>query len=180
MYSIGIDPGINGAAAAYCYGDEEGPAFVSDAIDMPTMPDGSKRQIDAAAFARWLDRVQQTLGGPPARAIVENVRAMPSPPDATDGERRSMGAASSFRFGFAAGQIRAVLQVRYVPIRMVEPRVWKASFDLEGGDKEGARQLALLLFPHVAHLLARKKDHNRAEAMLLAHYGAGGRLDVAA
>jgi hypothetical protein len=50
----------------------------------------------------------------------------------------------------------------------VEPSVWKRRHKLRGKDKEGARQLAAQLFPSAHHLLARKKDHGRAEAALIA------------
>jgi crossover junction endodeoxyribonuclease RuvC len=43
---------------------------------------------------------------------------------------------------------------------------------LRGGDKEGSRQRALQLFPAAHALLARKKDHGRAEASLIALFGA--------
>ena len=54
MVIIGIDVGINGAAAALCPADDEGPEFIADAIDLPTMPAGTKTQIDENALARSL------------------------------------------------------------------------------------------------------------------------------
>jgi crossover junction endodeoxyribonuclease RuvC len=49
--------------------------------------------------------------------------------------------------------------------------MWKRALHLRGGDKEGARQYALQIFPHAHHLLSRKKDHQRAEAALIAYVG---------
>lgn len=165
MIWVGIDVGINGAAAALCPVDDEGPEFITDAIDLPTMPDGTKNQIDEAALARWLRLVGAT------HAVIENVRAMPSIPG-NSSVRRSMGAASAFRFGLAAGQLRATLRVFGIEPEFVEPSVWKRHFRLKGPDKEQSRQLALELWPLSAYLLRRKKDHQRAEAMLIAKYGA--------
>jgi len=163
---IGFDPGINGSAAALCPADADGPEFIADAIDLPTMPDGSKRQIDDFALERWLRRL-----GRVSHAVIENVRAMPSIPD-EDGERRSMGSASAFRFGMAAGQLRATVRmVLQIEPEFVEPAVWKRYFALSS-DKEESRRLALRLFPHSAYLLTRKKDHQRAEAMLVAKWRA--------
>jgi hypothetical protein len=51
---------------------------------------------------------------------------------------------------------------------IVEPSGWKKFHQLRGGDKEGGRQRALMLFPAAHTLLARKKDHGRAEACLIA------------
>jgi len=50
--------------------------------------------------------------------------------------------------------------------------VWKKFHQLRGGDKEAARQRALQLFPAAHALLARKKDHGRGEASLIALFGA--------
>ena len=164
MVIIGIDVGINGAAAALCPADDEGPEFISDAIDLPTIPDGTKNQIDEIALARWLRLVGAT------HAVIENVRAMPSIPG-KDAVRRSMGSASAFRFGMAAGQIRATCRVRGLEVSFVEPSVWKRWHGLAGPDKENSRQLALQRWPLSAYLLRRKKDHQRAEAMLIAKWG---------
>ena len=147
--------------------DHEGDEYILDAIDLPTMPDGTKRQIDEMELARWLRLV--TLGKP-ARAIIENVRAMPSIPGA-GGERRSMGSASSFRFGLAAGQLRSTIRMAGIPLEFVESASWKKWFGLRGGNKEESRQRALELWPFSAYLLKRKMDHQRAEAMLIAKYG---------
>ena len=165
MVIIGIDVGINGAAAALCPADDEGPEFITDAIDLPTMPDGTKNQIDEVALARWLRLVGAT------HAVIENVRAMPSIPG-KDAVRRSMGSASAFRFGVAAGQIRTTCRMAGLEVSFVEPSVWKRHFGLQGPNKELSRQLALELWPMSGYLLRRKKDHQRAESMLLAKYGA--------
>lgn len=165
MVIVGIDVGINGAAAALCPADHEGPEFITDAIDLPTMPDGeTKNQIDERKLADWLELVGANY------VVIENVRAMPSIPG-LGGDRRSMGAASAFRFGVAAGQIRATVRVLGITPVFVEPSSWKRHFALKGPDKEQSRQLALTLFPASSYLLKRKKDHQRAEAMLIAKWG---------
>lgn len=164
---IGCDPGLSGACAALLLADDEGPEFVMDAIDLPVMPDGKKNQIDDFALATWLQRV-----GKPTKVVIENVQPMPSIPG-KGSVRRSMGAASSFRFGVAVGQVRSTLRaVTGLEPEFVHPQVWKRWFGLPGADKEAARQLALALWPASDYLLRRKMDHQRAEAMLLAKYGA--------
>lgn len=163
MIIVGIDPGINGSAAALSLADSACTEYVMDAIDLPTIEDGSKRQIDDYALARWLCMINPNV------VVIENVQPMPSIPG-VGGERRSMGSASSFRFGMAVGQIRATVRGIGTEPRLVHPQVWKRHFDLKGGDKEGSRQLALRLWPMSAYLLKRKLDHQRAEAMLIAKW----------
>jgi hypothetical protein len=56
------------------------------------------------------------------------------------------------------------------PVQFVAPTVWKRHFHL-GREKEESRAKALQLFPAQAADFARKRDHDRAEACLLAAYG---------
>lgn len=164
MIILGIDPGINGAAAAFFRADDEGPEFVADVIDVPAMADGMRREVNVPIFAAWIRKMC------PVRAFVENVQPMPSIPDKT-GKRRSMGAATTFRFGMVAGQLRATIAACGIPISLIHPQSWKRYYDLKGPDKEQSRQLALQLHPEAEHWLRRKKDDGRAEAILLARYG---------
>lgn len=128
------------------------------------MDDGQRREIDDVRFAIWVRKMC------PVRAFIENVQAMPSIPDKS-GKRRTMGAATSFRFGMVAGQLRATVRCCGVPVSLIHPQTWKRYFSLMGAKKEDSRQLALQLHPEAAHWLQRKKDDGRAEAILLARYG---------
>lgn len=157
---LGIDPGINGACALLDTDEKS-----VEVIDLPTLGEGKQREIDAAWLYGWV------LRGCADHAFIELVTAMPSTPDAK-GQRRGMGAASAFKFGFATGQLRAVLQCSRVPFSLITPATWKKSYGLKGPDKEKSRQLALRLFPQAAGDLKRKLDHQRAESILIANYGA--------
>src|SRR5262249_36664311 len=84
---------------------------------------------------------------------------------------RKQGASSGFKYGRTTGALEAVIIVCGIPLEIVEPSMWKKFFRLRGGDKKAARQRALELFPSAHPALARKKDHGRAEAMLIALYG---------
>jgi crossover junction endodeoxyribonuclease RuvC len=149
---VGIDPGIKGAAAAY----DPKRGMMVDVIDLPTRQTGRWHEIDTSKLYGWLRR-QGT-----DRVILENVHSMPKD-----------GVVSAFRFGMAFGMIRMISQEAVgSAVELVEPQVWKEYFDLTGGDKEASRQRALTLFPHCADFLARKLDHQRAEAMLIAKWGA--------
>ncbi len=155
---LAVDPGLGGGLCFMVDG------AIVEVMDVPTLPDGSNREVDVLAICRRIDRWK------PRHAIIENVQPMPSIPGA-GGVRRGMGAASSFRFGFATGQLRAVVTCYGMNLRLVHPRTWKKWAGLQRPDKEQSRQLALQLVPEAAQWLGRKKDHGRAESVLLALYG---------
>lgn len=149
MMILAIDPGsVSGAYAAI--NGRTGAVVACD--DMPMVD----KQVSAADWAR----VVRSLA--PTQAVIELVGTMPK-----------QGIASGFKFGVSVGLVRGVLAALHVPLFVVTPAKWKRFFALPGGkDKESgekSRALALRYYPQIASL-ARKKDHNRAEALLLARY----------
>jgi hypothetical protein len=146
---LAIDPGLTGAVAIYF---PDAPERVS-IHDMPV----AGGEVDPAALAR---RIRQ-FG--PQIAVVERVGPMPR-----DGVRQAFG------FGAAYAAARTVITILEVPMHLVTPQIWKKHWRLPGGaqGKEAARALALRLFPASAEHFARKRDHNRAEAALIARFGA--------
>lgn len=143
---VGIDPGISGAVAFFF---TAAPDMVS-AEDAPVVAG----MLDAATLAA---RIRQMK---PDMAIVEQVSARPG-----------QGVSSMFRFGQAYGMAIGVIAACGVPVCLVVPTKWKKHYGLSA-DKEDARKRALQLWPARAELFQRKKDHGRAEAALLARYGA--------
>ena len=143
---LGIDPGVSGAFAFYW---PEAPHRVI-AEDFPT----AFGHIDSGRLA---ERIRQMA---PDFAVFEAVGAMPG-----------QGVSSTFKFGRACGVIDGILGALNIPRRSVSPTVWKRHWKLTK-DKEKSRALALQLFPACAKHFERKKDHNRAEAALIARYGA--------
>lgn len=144
-----FDPGVTGAVAVHCAG-------MSFVHDLPTRERSGgfvKREIDAGR----LDVLLSTYG--PGAAILEMTSAMPG-----------QGVASMFSMGVSRGIILGVLGARGVPTTEVAPRVWKSSFGLTSKDKEASLTLARGQYPSLAKQLARKSDHNRAEALLLLTY----------
>lgn len=136
------------------------PVYLS-VIDIPIMDDNSKTQVNVDRLCQWIELHR------PDEAVIENV----VPRGGAGGEAGyTMSGAAAFRFGMACGQIRAVLQVYRIPIKLVVPRVWKAQFQLKGKAKKEAIEIATRLLPGAAPFLTRGKDHNRAEACLLALY----------
>lgn len=148
MKILGIDPGINGGAAIW-----DG-KMVVDAIDLPTVGEKAKRRIAVQEFRDWV------RSNSPDHAIVERAQAMPD-----------QGASSGYLYGRAVGALEAVVGCLDIPLTIIEPRAWKTFHGLVKTDKEASRQRAIQLCPAAAHLMARKMDHGRAEAILIAIYG---------
>lgn len=142
---LGIDPGASGAVAFYF-------PSASDRIAVDDAPIAAG-EVDAATLAA---RIRQMA---PTMAVIELVGARPG-----------QGVVSMFRFGQATGVVTGVVLACGVPLYRVAPGRWKKHFRLSS-DKEEARALALRLWPSSAHF-SRKKDHGRAEAALIARYGA--------
>ena len=150
MKVLGVDPGIRGGLAIVLMNDDEAPLLV-DAIDIPVTGVGAKERVDVLALRAWIANHQ------PKHALIERAQAMPK-----------QGASSGFKYGRAVGAIEGVIACCEIALTIVEPAQWKRFHALRGGDKEVGRQRALQLFPAAHALLARKRDHGRAEAALIA------------
>lgn len=151
---LGIDPGISGAIAFYF---PETPDKIS-AYDVPV----AFGEISAPALASLV------RGYNPSSAFIERVNAMPG-----------QGVSSTFKFGTSFGDVRGVIGALNIPLHHVTPGKWKKHFSLTA-DKEQARALAIRMFPSCAHHFNLKKHHGRAEAALIALYGAAHQQRIAA
>lgn len=149
---MGIDPGLSGAIALITSGTN--PSFVS-VFDIPTKKIKGKNRTDLAALSLLIESYAQDI----SIAIVEEVGQIGTKADPF----------SSFVFGFATGTVHGVLAANNVKIISVRPNVWKAALGLDS-NKEKALLKAKKFFPKSATFLKRKKDHDRAEALLLAYF----------
>jgi Holliday junction resolvasome RuvABC endonuclease subunit len=150
MKILGVDPGVHGGLAIVASNDGVAPRLI-DAIDIPVTGVGAKERVDVLAVRTWIMQHQ------PQHAVIERAQAMPK-----------QGASSGFKYGRAVGALEAAIACCEIPITIVEPAMWKRAQRLRGSDKEGARQRALQLFPAAHERFARKRDHQRAEAALIA------------
>lgn len=152
---VGIDPGLSGALALI------GPAGLLAVADMPVVAKGKgagrvKNEVNPAALAQLL---REWVNGhaDEVLVVVERVSAMPG-----------QGVAGVFSLGDTLGAIRGVVAARGYPVAWVTPHAWKKHYGLPA-DKELARARAVQLYPEAD--LTRKKDHGRAESILIARYG---------
>jgi crossover junction endodeoxyribonuclease RuvC len=145
---IAIDPGLTGAIAAI---DDQAQLILC--ADLPVIRSGKLAWIDANELTSML---LQCRNGRSARITVERAQAMPG-----------QGVSSTFCTGVVLGSIPAACQRIAVPLDLVTAAVWKRSMGLDA-TKGLSLDKARLLFPTAE--LSRVKDHNRAEACLLAEF----------
>jgi crossover junction endodeoxyribonuclease RuvC len=155
MLIIGIDPGITGAICFYENGE------IKDVIDMPTMASGSKnkKQINGSQIFNEISTRIKNYNSENINVIVEQVSAMPG-----------QGVTSMFNFGQSFGVIKGICAAMQLPIYFVRPAKWKKYFDLINSQKDSSRVKAIEMFPKFSSFLSRKKDSNKADAILIANY----------
>jgi crossover junction endodeoxyribonuclease RuvC len=155
MLVIGIDPGINGAI---CFIED---GEIKDVIDMPTMASGNKnkKQINGSQIFNEISLRVESCKSKKTSVVVEQVSAMPG-----------QGVTSMFNFGQSFGVIKGVCAAMQLPIFFVRPAKWKKHFDLINSQKDSSRVKAIEMFPKFSSILSRKKDSNKADAILIANY----------
>ncbi len=162
MLIISCDPGLTGAITLLC--SERG---LLECEDIPTCDNGTttgsmKRWVDTAALQNilvlWSRR--HSFADQSVQACIERPIPMPTLPAQT--------VASQFD---TFGVIRALVtsKVALGAMTIVNPQVWKKTFGLKS-DKDASIACALRLYPKAARYLARKKDHNRSESILIGHW----------
>ena len=153
MIIIGIDPGINGAISII-----ENKKII-EVYDTPTMIDGkkNKRQINGAQVTNIFK--ERLNGEKEVVVVVEHVNAMPG-----------QGVTSMFNFGQSFGVIKGICGVLNLPIYFVRPAKWKKHFNLIKTNKDASRTKVIEVYPEISSKLHRKKDSNRADAILIALY----------
>lgn len=162
-YFIGIDPGLTGAVALL--DDQRGE--ILDCFDIPTEQTGQltgrmRTRINDVSFygalKEWSAAYQFAYQY--SQVAIEQPIAMGTLPAQT--------VASQFdTFGAIRGICNTFLVLRRAQI--VAPKVWKGFYGLKA-DKQESIEIAKALYPSAHRFLTRKKDHNRAEAVLLAHW----------
>ena len=152
MIIVGIDPGVSGAISIIRDGK------ISMIYDMPIMLDGikTKRQINAAELANIF--FQEKIGEDD-RIILESVSAMPG-----------QGVTGMFSFGQSFGVIKGVCAALKLPLHLVRPVKWKKHYNLLNSEKDASRTKVIEMYPYIAPMVSRKKDSNKADAILIGMY----------
>ena len=155
MLIIAIDPGINGAICFFENGE------VKDVFEMPTMAEGkkNKRQVNGHQMYNELSYRIKTYNIQNINVVVEHVSAMPG-----------QGVTSMFNFGQSFGVIKGICAAMQLPIFFVRPAKWKKHFALINTQKDASRTKAIEMFPKISSILSKKKDSNKADAILIASF----------
>ena len=159
MKIIGIDPGLSGAIAVLVNNK------VVNIFDMPVMPEGkkNKRQLNSAQLVTLIK--ENIRSGEDISVVVEQVNAMPG-----------QGVTSMFNFGQTFGAIKGVCAALELPIFFVRPSKWKKHFDLINSSKDSSRTKVIEMYPTLSSQLAKKKDVNKSDAILIAKFYSETRL----
>ena len=155
MLIIGIDPGISGSICFFKEGK------ILDVIEMPTMTEGkkNKRQVNGSQiYNEILKRIKQ-VEKQETRVVIEQVSAMPG-----------QGVTSMFNFGQSFGVLKGICSAMQLSMYFVRPAKWKKYFNLINSEKDASRTRAIEIFPYFSPKLSRKKDSNKADAILIASF----------
>ena len=155
MLIIGIDPGISGSI---CFLEN---GKILDVLEMPTMAEGkkNKRQVNGSQiYNEILERVSKNKEHD-IRVIIEQVSAMPG-----------QGVTSMFNFGQSFGILKGICSAMQLPMYFVRPAKWKKYFGLINSEKDASRTKAIEMFPYFSSQLSKKKDSNKADAILIANF----------
>ena len=153
MIIFGIDPGVSGAISVL-----ENKKVI-EVFDMPTMIDGkkNKRQVNGAQVTNIIR--ERLNDDKEIVVVVEHVNAMPG-----------QGVTSMFNFGQSFGVIKGISSALSLPIYFVRPMKWKKHFNLIKTNKDASRTKVIEIYPEISSKLSRKKDSNKADAILIARY----------
>ena len=153
MRIIGIDPGLSGGIAVL---DD---SKIFDIYDMPIMSEGkkNKNQLNSAQLVNIIKK--NLIPNGDTFLIVEQVSAMPG-----------QGVTSMFNFGQTFGSIKGICAALNLPIFFVRPAKWKKHFDLINSSKDASRTKVIEMYPSISPRLSKKKDVNKADAILIARY----------
>ena len=155
MLIIGIDPGISGSICFFQDGK------IIDVVEMPTMTEGkkNKKQVNGSQIFNEISEKIKKLDKKEIKVVIEQVSAMPG-----------QGVTSMFNFGQSFGILKGICSAMQLPMYFVRPAKWKKYFNLINSEKDASRTRAIEIFPYFSSQLSRKKDSNKADAILIASF----------
>ena len=155
MLIISIDPGITGSICFFKNNK------IIEVIEMPTMTEGkkNKKQVNGAQIFNEISNRIRDIERENIRVVIEQVSAMPG-----------QGVTSMFNFGQSFGILKGICSAMQLPMYFVRPAKWKKYFGLINSEKGASRTKAIEMFPYFSSNLSKKKDVNKADAILIASF----------
>ena len=155
MLIIGIDPGISGSI---CFLQD---GRILDVIEMPTMTEGkkNKKQVNGSQIYNEICKRINEIEKQEIRIVIEQVSAMPG-----------QGVTSMFNFGQSFGVLKGIFSAMQIPMDFVSPIKWKKFFNLINTNKDASRTKAIEIYPYFSSKLSKKKDANKADAILISSF----------
>ena len=155
MLIIGIDPGITGAI---CFFEDR---KIIDLVEMPNMAVGkkNKRQVNGAQVYNEILKRIKNYNKKDIKVVIEQVSAMPG-----------QGVTSMFNFGQSFGVLKGICSAMQLPMYFVRPAKWKKYYSLINSKKDASRTKVIEIFPYISTQLSKKKDSNKADAILIASF----------
>ena len=128
---------------------------------MPVMPVGKKNksQVNGSQIYNEIQKVIENEDKQDIKVIIEQVSAMPG-----------QGVTSMFNFGQSYGVLKGIFSAMQIPMDFVSPVKWKKYYNLINTQKDSSRTKAIEFFPYISAKLSRKKDANKADAILIASF----------
>ena len=155
MLIIGIDPGISGSICFLKDGK------ILDVIEMPTMTEGkkNKRQVNGSQIYNEIFKRINKEENQEIRVVIKQVSAMPG-----------QGVTSMFNFGQSFGVLKGICSAMQLSMYFVRPAKWKKYYGLIKTEKDASRTKVIEIFPYISNKLSKKKDSNKADAILIANF----------
>ena len=153
MIIIGMDPGISGAICILMDGK------ITEIYEMPTMIDGkkNKKQVNGAEVTNIINK--ELVNEKDINVVIEHVSAMPG-----------QGVTSMFNFGQSFGVLKGICAALKLPVHFIRPVKWKKHFNLINTEKDASRTKVIEVFPYISSKISKKKDVNKADAILIARF----------
>ena len=153
MIIIGIDPGVSGAICILTDGK------ITEIYEMPTMIDGkkNKKQVNGAEVTNIINK--ELVSEKDINVVIEHVSAMPG-----------QGVTSMSNFGQSFGVLKGICAALKLPVHFIRPVKWKKHFNLINTEKDASRTKVIEVFPYISSKISKKKDANKADAILIARF----------
>ena len=119
----------------------------------------NKKQVNGSQIVNEILEKIKELDKREIKVVIEQVSAMPG-----------QGVTSMFNFGQSFGILKGICSAMQLPLYFVRPAKWKKYFNLINSQKDASRTRAIEIFPYFSSQLSKKKESNKADAILIASF----------